>query len=99
MVNTQTDNQMNVALAPGDGLLLEKVCYDKYNEINLNKKNDIMLSLVSQTKEVQDFREDIVRHIAKRELDNRAFVCWLSYFDDFCDEYYVVRKEQKKEEE
>lgn len=31
--NTLKDNVMNVALAPGDGLLLEKVCYDKYNEI------------------------------------------------------------------
>jgi tRNA U38,U39,U40 pseudouridine synthase TruA len=32
--NTMKDNTVNVALAPGDGLLLEKVCYDKYNEFN-----------------------------------------------------------------
>src|SRR5687767_11029403 len=47
LYNTLKDNVMNVALAPGDGLLLEKVCYDKYNEINNNKKNDIMLTKVS----------------------------------------------------
>lgn len=38
---------MNVALAPGDGLLLEKVCYDKYNSLNDNKKSEIMLKYVS----------------------------------------------------
>eukprot|EP00350_Pseudokeronopsis_sp_OXSARD2_P006652 CAMPEP_0170564558 /NCGR_PEP_ID=MMETSP0211-20121228/73596_1 /TAXON_ID=311385 /ORGANISM="Pseudokeronopsis sp., Strain OXSARD2" /LENGTH=61 /DNA_ID=CAMNT_0010884187 /DNA_START=210 /DNA_END=392 /DNA_ORIENTATION=- len=59
------DNTVNVALAPGDGLLLEKVCYDKYNELNNKKKNEIMLTLVKQSEEVQDFREEILRHIAR----------------------------------
>ena len=45
--NTQRDNVMNVVLAPGDGLLLEKVCYDKYNQINDSKKSEIMLKYVS----------------------------------------------------
>ena len=46
LLNTQKDNVVNVALAPGDGLLLEKVGYDKYNSINNNKKNDVMIQLV-----------------------------------------------------
>mmetsp|Transcript_15811 Transcript_15811/g.11472 ORF Transcript_15811/g.11472 Transcript_15811/m.11472 type:complete len:151 (+) Transcript_15811:830-1282(+) len=46
IANTQRDNTVNVALAPGDGLLLEKVCYDKYNEVNSKKKSDIMLTHV-----------------------------------------------------
>lgn len=29
--NTHKDNVMMVAIAPGDGLLCEKVAYDKYN--------------------------------------------------------------------
>ena len=40
------DNAVNVALAPGDGLLLEKVCYDKYNSLTNNKKSEIMIKLV-----------------------------------------------------
>lgn len=90
---------MNVALAPGDGLLLEKVCYDKYNEINPQKKSDIMLTHVQQAKEIQEFREDIVKHIAQRELDKKAFTCWLSYFDDFCEDYYVKRKHSEQKDE
>jgi tRNA U38,U39,U40 pseudouridine synthase TruA len=62
--NTFTDNHVNVPLAPGDGLLLEQVCYDKYNKLNDNKKSEIMLKYVAQSHEVKAFREDIVRHIA-----------------------------------
>lgn len=45
--NTFKDNFMSVCLAPGDGLLLEQVCYDKYNSLNDNKKGEIMLKYVS----------------------------------------------------
>jgi tRNA U38,U39,U40 pseudouridine synthase TruA len=41
--NTFTNNGVLVALAPGDGLMLEKVSYEKYNEFNTNKKNDVMI--------------------------------------------------------
>ena len=51
--NTLRDNKVNVALAPGDGLLLEKVAYDKYNDIKQNKKSEIMIRLVSQNQEIQ----------------------------------------------
>ena len=47
IANTLKDNVVNVALAPGDGLLLEKVGYDKYNSLENNKKNNIMVQLVS----------------------------------------------------
>ena len=42
------DNKVNVVLSPGDGLLLEKVGYDKYNSIKQNKKSEIMIRLVVQ---------------------------------------------------
>lgn len=29
--NSHKDNVMQIALAPGDGLMLERVAYDKYN--------------------------------------------------------------------
>lgn len=91
MDNTFTDNFVNVCLAPGDGLLLEQVCYDKYNQINDNKKSEIMLKYVAQSHEVKAFREDIVRQIAKRELVDKAFSKWLCQFDDFCEDYYIQR--------
>lgn len=62
------DNVVNVALAPGDGLLLERVCYDKYNLNKKEKKNDIMIKFVHQNEEVKDFREILIQHIAKQEI-------------------------------
>jgi len=44
MERTFKDNTFSVALAPGDGLLLEKVCYEMYNKKIVNKKTDIMLT-------------------------------------------------------
>jgi len=46
VANTHKDNHLQVALAPGDGLLLEKVAYDRYNDLKDSKKNDIMLQRV-----------------------------------------------------
>lgn len=43
LANTFTENGVSVALAPGDGLMLEKVAYDKYNEHNVHKKSEIMI--------------------------------------------------------
>ena len=91
LTNTFTDNFVNVCLAPGDGLLLEEVCYDRYNKVNDNKKSEIMLKLVSQSQEVKEFREKIVSHIAKRELTEKAFTRWLCQFDDFCEDYYIPK--------
>jgi hypothetical protein len=77
LLHTFKDNFLNVCLAPGDGLLLEEVRYDKYNSLNDNKKGEIMLKYVAQSQEVRLFREGIVKHIAKRELVDRAFSRWL----------------------
>lgn len=82
---------VTVALAPGDGLLLERVCYDKYNANKKEKKNDIMIKYVAQNKEVQEFREMLIRHIAKQEIENKAFIRWLSQFDDYCLDYYIEK--------
>jgi len=47
MDNTFTENGVNVALAPGDGLMLEKVAYDRYNDFHDKKKSDIHIQKVS----------------------------------------------------
>jgi tRNA U38,U39,U40 pseudouridine synthase TruA len=41
--NSFSNNGCLVALAPGDGLMLERVSFDKYNEYNKNKKSDVMI--------------------------------------------------------
>lgn len=43
---TMKENKMDIALAPGDGLMLEKVCYDSFNKSN-KKKDEIRLTLVT----------------------------------------------------
>lgn len=87
--NTFKDNGVLVALSPGDGLMLEKVAYDSYNQFNTAKKADIMINTVKQQDEVLEYRKDIVAHIAARELQGRAYLNWLSYFDDNAAEFYV----------
>jgi hypothetical protein len=89
LASSFTDNGVNIALAPGDGLMLEKVDYGRYNEFNTTKKNDVMLQRVSQTEELTRYREALVSHIAAREIKYRAYIRWLSWFDDNCAEYFV----------
>ena len=68
MSNSFKENGVLVALAPGDGLMLEKVAYDKYNEHNTEKKSEIMIQRVTQTNELVEYRKLLVCHIAQREL-------------------------------
>lgn len=89
MQNTFKENGVNVALAPGDGLMLERVAYDKYNEHTPNKKADVQIQLVTQTKEIEEYRKVLVSHIASREIKERAFTSWLSWFDDNCEQYFI----------
>ena len=86
--NTHKDNVMEVALSPGDGLLLERVAYDQYNRMPTTQE-PVMLKLVSQEEEVQKFREYVVSYIAKRELKDNAFTCWLCWLDDNREEFYI----------
>lgn len=88
--NTFTNNGVLVALAPGDGLMLEKVSYDRYNQDNASSKNAIMIQRVSQTQELNEYREMLVSHIAQRELKSRSYIAWLSWFDDNCQDHYIT---------
>lgn len=91
LASSFTNNGVNIALAPGDGLMLEKVNYDRYNQFNTTKKNDVMIQRVSQTEELARYREAIVSHVAQRELKNRAYIRWLSWFDDNGDEHFITK--------
>ena len=57
--NTHKDNVMMVAIAPGDGLLCEKVAYDKYNGLPTTHE-PVMVKLVKQQKEIDNFRDELL---------------------------------------
>lgn len=50
---------MQVAIAPGDGLLCEKVAYDKYNELPTTHE-PVMVKLKVQKLEIDHFRDEIL---------------------------------------
>eukprot|EP00997_Jenningsia_sp_PLL12_P008136 NODE_485_length_1697_cov_106.109830_g403_i0.p1 GENE.NODE_485_length_1697_cov_106.109830_g403_i0~~NODE_485_length_1697_cov_106.109830_g403_i0.p1 ORF type:complete len:146 (+),score=44.46 NODE_485_length_1697_cov_106.109830_g403_i0:1107-1544(+) len=87
-LNTMKENRMDIALAPGDGLMLEKVCYDSFNRSNKCKEG-IELKLVEQKEELEAFRITIVQHMIKQEVSERKFSKWLSDFDTKADGYYI----------
>ena len=72
MANTHKDNAMTVSLAPGEGLLLEEVSYEKYNRMPATC-TPIMIKLVCQKREIEAFRKEIVSFIARRELTDKIF--------------------------
>jgi len=39
--------------------------------------------------ELEDYRKHLVAHIAKRELMQRAYISWLAWFDDNCEDFYI----------
>jgi hypothetical protein len=88
MANTHKDNVMNVALAPGQGLLLEEVSYDKYNRLPATQQ-PVMLKSVAQQSEVKAFREQLVGFIGRREVEEKVFTKWLCWFDDNKEDHYV----------
>ena len=86
--NCHRNNKLLIALSPGDGLLLEKVAYEKYNYLPQTTA-PIMISLVSTKKEILDFRNEIAKFIAQREFKDQAFTRWLSWFDDNRENHYI----------
>ena len=86
--NAHKDNTLHVALSPGDGLLLERVAYDKYNHLP-STQQPVMIRTVVQQKEVDEYRKVLLSYIAKREINDKAFTRWLCFFDDNKEEYYV----------
>ena len=47
------------------------MAYDNYNRLGTTKE-PIMLKLVTQRKEVEEYRKEIVSYIARREITDRA---------------------------
>lgn len=79
--NTHCNNTLQVALSPGDGLLLELVAYDNYNHLP-STHEPIMIKTRIQKLEVDAYRKELVSYIAQREIKDRAFTSWLCWFDN-----------------
>lgn len=92
--NTHKDNVLQVALAPGDGLLCEKVAYDKYNEL-CTTKDPIMVKLKVQKLEIDQFRDEILEYIVEREIKSKAFMSWLCWLDDNRTDFYIEHYKPK----
>ena len=90
VANTHRDNTLQVALSPGDGLLLERVAYDTYNHLP-STQLPIMIRTVAQKKEVDAYRNVLLSYIAEKEIKHQAFTRWLCYFDDNKEDYYVMQ--------
>jgi hypothetical protein len=75
-------------LAPGDGLLCEKVAYDKYNEMTTTKE-PIMVKLKVQKLEIDEYRDGLLQYICEREIKLRAFMCYMTWLDDNRTDYYI----------
>ena len=50
-----------------------------------------MIKFVHQNREIKAFREGIIKHIARRETEHKAFSRWISQFDDYCEDYYIQK--------
>lgn len=74
-----------IAKAPGDGLMLEKVGFLYHNE--REDRNEMDIQTDSQREECESFRNTLVGHIAQRELKHKAFLNWLTWFDENSEEY------------
>eukprot|EP00831_Metopus_contortus_P012784 TRINITY_DN15148_c0_g1_i2.p1 TRINITY_DN15148_c0_g1~~TRINITY_DN15148_c0_g1_i2.p1 ORF type:complete len:172 (+),score=40.00 TRINITY_DN15148_c0_g1_i2:194-709(+) len=77
-------------LAPGEGLMLNRVCYDKYNEMKGDTKMDIVLP-PEEVRQIDIFKEELLEVIAQQEIESGVFSKWLECVGE-------DKKEEKKEE-
>ena len=89
---------LQIALAPGDGLLCEKVAYDKYNSLT-STHDPVMVKMTLQRQEIDTFRDEIVQYIAEREIKMKAFMSWLCWLDDSRSNFYIEYYRPKGETE
>jgi len=59
ILNSFKANKFDIPLAPGEGLMLDRVSYDKYNEIKKQKRMDVKV-MDMHADEVDAFKKDII---------------------------------------
>ena len=79
--NSFLSNKYDIPKAPGEGLYLRNIDYSKYNNKKLNKKNNIFLT-EDDEKEMESFREELVKQIKDTEVQKKVFSAWMWKLDN-----------------
>lgn len=79
--NSFLSNKYDIPKAPGEGLYLRNIDYSKYNDRKLNKKNNIFLT-EDDEKEMESFREELVKQIKDTEVQKKVFSAWMWKLDN-----------------
>jgi len=71
---------MTIPLAPGEGLILNRVLYDKYNKMKGDSKIDVVIP-EEDKEEIEKFKKELIECIVNQELEKKAFSNWIKEFD------------------
>jgi len=74
--NSFKDNTFITPLAPGNGLILQRVCYDHYN-----KTGDSVELPEADNASVEEFKQQLIEYMAENELKENIYVNWLKKLD------------------
>eukprot|EP01022_Parablepharisma_sp_SALTPOND_P013112 TRINITY_DN172_c0_g1_i10.p2 TRINITY_DN172_c0_g1~~TRINITY_DN172_c0_g1_i10.p2 ORF type:complete len:474 (-),score=69.37 TRINITY_DN172_c0_g1_i10:14676-16097(-) len=86
--------RMSVPLAPGEGLMLNRVLYDGYNKMKGSTKVDVEVPKEDQ-EEIEKFKAELIQCIGKQETEGKVFSQWLEMLDEEKEDEH--EKEDEKE--
>eukprot|EP00826_Nyctotherus_ovalis_P022633 TRINITY_DN174_c0_g1_i21.p1 TRINITY_DN174_c0_g1~~TRINITY_DN174_c0_g1_i21.p1 ORF type:complete len:392 (+),score=116.89 TRINITY_DN174_c0_g1_i21:102-1277(+) len=89
------DEKMYVPLAPGEGLMLNRVLYDGYNKTKAESRKDVVVQKEDEG-EVEEFKNELIECIGKQEVEHKVFSKWLKDFDE--NELKHKEKDEEKED-
>ena len=75
LLNSFKANKYSMSLSPGEGLILQRVSYDKYNEIKKQKKMEVRIMDIHKD-ELEAFKKELIAEIANSEIINHSFSDW-----------------------
>ena len=79
--NSFKENLFITPLAPGDGLMLGKVCYDRYNKVKMKDTDCVELPETDEGL-IEDFKLVLLKYISQDELKDNIFINWLKKLDE-----------------
>jgi tRNA pseudouridine38-40 synthase len=79
--NSFKDNEVNVPTAPGEGLMLNRVAYDRYNRERHGLK-EMIRPWDSKLEEIEEYRVELVNYICSTEKQTYAFSKWLAWMHE-----------------
>ncbi|KAK6639080.1 hypothetical protein RUM43_007350 [Polyplax serrata] len=98
--NVWSSNKVSVPMAPGLGLILEDVHYDKYNRKFGNDGMHAALTWHEVNEKIENFRrENIIKNIINTETTERVMFQWLENFERHNFEIFEPEELQKDEKE